>query len=94
MNTNYITLPEENKLRIANKDFDIAGVIKLEKENAVIPVVKMEIISDLEWHKGCLKSREESPELYQSEDIEAVKESLRLHIAEIEAREKEGLVFA
>ena len=41
------------------------------------------ILDCIQWNKGCLKSREEHPELYEArEDVPAEIEGLKLRIAE------------
>lgn len=71
---------------IAGKEYPVTGVAKTDKFGK-IPLVDIPMMSDLKWHKNCLKSRLENPEPYRSmgEDVEAAIERLRRTIAEMEA---------
>ena len=42
------------------------------------------ILTDIKWEKGCIDSREQRPELYESnEDVPAVIEETKAHINEL-----------
>ncbi len=72
-------------------DYPQIGTIKT-KELGDVPLLDIKMMSDLDCHKMCLKSRLDNPELYRevlNEDVEAVIEKLKRTIKECEAARNE-----
>lgn len=68
-------------------DYPQIGTVKTEKFGEV-PLIDIKMMSDLDWHKSCLKSRLENPEIYRKmlgEDVEATIKKLERVIKECEA---------
>ena len=67
-------------------DYPQIGTVKTEKFGEV-PLIDIKMMSDLDWHKSCLKSRLENPEIYREmlgEDVEATIKELEYAITECE----------
>ena len=70
-------------------DYPQIGTVKTEKFGEV-PLIDIKMMSDLDWHKSCLKSRLENPEIYREmlgEDVEATIKKLEQIIKEYEVSE-------
>lgn len=60
-------------MNIGGREYPVNGYVESEGIGSV-PIVDIHLMSDEEWHRSCLKSRRENPELYRKagEDVEAV----------------------
>ncbi len=70
-------------------DYPQIGTVKTEKFGEV-PLIDIKMMSDLDWHKSCLKSRLENPEIYREmlgEDVEVTIKKLEQIIKEYEVSE-------
>lgn len=79
-------LRPQELITISGKEYPVIGIVETE-ETGTVPLVDVPMMSDLKWHKNCLKSRIENLERYRSigEDVEAVVRRLRRDIAKMEA---------
>lgn len=80
------TLPPQ---RLDGKWYPCLGTVK--SKVGEVPLLDIHLMSDLDWHRSCLQSRLDSPELYRAigEDVDAAVERLRAVIREMETQTDE-----